>query len=220
MKINRSNLKNISKKTLFDYQKLFPVLQKEKARQYGILALTFFTMTVFGVFAVNPTITTIIELQRTLEDVRLVESKLSQKRNTLQVLKGKYDILLPDLALVDRAIPQRPQPVRFIGQIQAIANNSNVTLSDMRIETLSLTGTEAHKRIKGKSNSPLPMLPENTQLFAFDITVSGTYPQVRNFLVNISNFERVTTIESISLARLTTDSPIVTLTIQGRTFYN
>lgn len=226
MKINQENLKNLSKKSLFQYQKLFPVLTKEKNRQYGMLGLTFITLTIFGVFAINPTLTTIVELQKKAADARFVDDRLTQKITNLQTLRQQYTSLESDLVFVERAIPKSPLPVRFIGQVQAISNLSSVQLTALQIDSITLTSTN-------KSDSPSPeemtsvdptLVTESsdnsqTGTYRFTLGVNGTYSQVHEFLTTLTEFDRLTTVDTVSISRASTETPLVFLEIAGTTYY-
>jgi Tfp pilus assembly protein PilO len=220
MKINEENLKNLSKQSLLQYQKLFPVLTKEKNRQYGMLGLTFITVTIFAIFAINPTLTTIAELQKTAEDARFVDEKLTQKIASLQSLRQQYDGLQSDLIFVERAVPDKPLPVQFIGQVQAIANTSSVQLSSFQIDSISLTGgIPPALQTEAEIQEPSPPKKHDATSYKFTLGVSGTYPQVREFLTILTGFDRVTTVDSINVSRDSTGTPIVSLDISGTTFY-
>lgn len=211
MKINEENLKNLSKQSLFQYQKLFPVLTKEKNREYGMLGLTFITLTIFGIFAINPTLTTIAELQKKVEDARFVDQQLTQKLTNLRTLRTQYDSLQSDLVFVEQALPKKPLPVRFIGQIQALASETNVQLTSFRIATLSLNDGTLQPEDLTKTTAAAP--------YSYSLQVSGTYRQVREFLTVLTGFERITTVNSITVSRDTTGRSAILMEIGGTTFY-
>lgn len=221
MKVANQNLNNISKKAFFEYQKLFPVLKKEKNKQYGILALTFFTLTLFGIFALNPTITTIIELRKTLEDARSVEAQLAQKIQDMQTLRAEYDSLGMDLELIDNAIPDGPAATRFTGQLQAIAQDTGVSMRGLSVGSISIAGAVPANEnpsttsiINNAASSELGLSP-----YIFTVSVRGTYPQVSTFLNTLGNFDRVVDIKSISVSRETTTSSDIGMSIQGVVYF-
>lgn len=215
MKINQENLKNLSKQSLFHYQKLFPVLSKEKNKQYGMLGLTFITLTVFGVFAINPTLTTIAELQKKVEDARFVEQQLSQKILNLQSLRSQYDALQNELIYVEQALPTKPQPVKFIGQIRTIAALTNVQLKSFQIVAVELTDTTSDEITEAEKTQPFG----NTIPYTFSLEVIGSYSQVREFLTVLTGFDRLTTVETINVSRDSSGSQTISLELDGTAYY-
>jgi len=141
MKINTSRLQAITKKRYLEYIKLFPAIQGKKVKQYTTLILTFVSMTLFGIFAINPTITTVIELRRTLDDAKFVNNKLGEKIENLGTLKDKYDRLGQDLLVVNAAVPHKPDISLLLAQVQGVARESAVTITTLQaleVEQISL----------------------------------------------------------------------------------
>lgn len=221
MRVANQNIDNLSKKAFFQYQKLFPVLKKEKNKQYGILALTFITLTIFGVFALNPTITTIVELRKQLEDARFVEAQLTEKIANLQTLQQEYSNLGPDLELIENAVPKGPDTTKFLGQIQTIADNTGVSVRGLSIGALALTGNPSIAALDVPDNIRVAQtgVVEGINPFVFTLTVDGTYPQTKEFLDSLASFDRIIRIESIALSRESTSSSNVALSIQGAAFF-
>lgn len=219
MKINTQSLKTLDKKTLFEYQKLFPILKKEKTKQYGIIALTFFTMTIFGIFAVNPTLTTIVQLHKTLEDAQFVDQRLTQKITNLQSLNQRYITLEKDIILVDRAIPLKPEPVRLIGQLQTIAANTNTTITSVTISQITIAGQSILQTDRSPTQTDAPEGEVSTDQYTFDLTLTGAYGDLRTFLTTLTSFDRLVEIGELSLSRDSTESTNVKINIKGTAFF-
>lgn len=219
MRINTQTLKTLDKKTLFEYQKLFPLLKKEKTKQYGIIALTFFTMTVFGIFAVNPTLTTIVELHKTLDDARFVDQRLTQKITNLQSLNQKYITLEKDIILVERAIPLHPEPILLIGQFQTIAQNSDVLISAINVQEITISGDPIKQSNREPSATETSAQNTNTDMYVFDLTINGTYPQIRSFATTLTNFDRLVTVNELNISRESTETQSVKMSIKGTAYF-
>src|SRR3989344_3603535 len=185
MKINKEGFEHITKRTYLEYIRLFPVLKKERNKQYGMLIFTFATMTFFGIFAINPTLTTIVELQKKLTDSRLVHEQLTQKINNLSTLQNKYTLLTPDLPLIEAALPPTVNATRFMGQIQTIVRQSGVSMDGISFGALTLASTS----------------PITEGDFTFSMQVSGTFAEINAFLKTLTTFDRIVVIDSLSLAK-------------------
>jgi Tfp pilus assembly protein PilO len=203
MKISTQGLRNLPKKTYLEYIRLFPVLQKEKNKQYGMLTLTFATMIFFAIFAINPTLTTIAQLQRKLADARLVEKELSKKITNLGVLQDKFQALTPDYNLILAAIPQSPKAALFLGQLQAIAKQSAVELTSLQTEGITLASVN----------------PSKNNRFSFSIEVSGTYENIHAFLTLLTQFERIVTVTSLSIAKDSVYDREMSVSIHGEAYF-
>src|SRR3989344_147063 len=121
------------------YFEIVPKFQQERVQNYTTLVLTIIALIFFGLFAINPTISTITNLQRQLDDSRLVYQKLSEKRANLLTLQQAYTSLENDLPYLFAAIPEKPTLTLLIGQLQALAKDKNLTLSRIQTYQIELT---------------------------------------------------------------------------------
>lgn len=203
MKINKEGFEKATKKTYLEYLRLFPVLKRERAKKYGMLIFTFATMTFFGIFAINPTLTTIVELQRKLKDATFVEQQLAKKINNLSLLQNQYQLITPDLGVIQAAIPQTAEATRFMGQLQALVAQSGVTLSGITLGELTLSTPS----------------PASQGEFTFTIQIEGTFQQVDAFLKSLTSFERIVVLDSLTIVKQTAGNPTMSLTIEGTAHY-
>lgn len=199
MKINKEGFEKATRKTYLEYLRLFPVLKRERAKKYGMLIFTFATMTFFGIFAINPTLTTIVELQRKLKDATFVEQQLAKKINNLSLLQNQYELLTPDLAVINAAVPQTANATRFMGQLQELLTQSGVTLSGMGIGELTLSTPN----------------PASQGKFTFTIEVEGTFTQVDTFLKSLTSFERIIVLDSLTIVKQAAGNTTMQTTIEG-----
>lgn len=199
MKINRASLKHATKKTYLEYMRLFPVLKKERNKQYGMLIFTFATMTFFGIFAINPTLTTIVELQRTLKDAQFVEEQLSTKIKNLSVLQNQYTQITPDLEIIGQAVPTTPEATLFMGQLQAIVARSGVSLQGIGFGGLILNAIS----------------PVDAGTFTFSMQIQGTFSQIDAFLTTLTTFDRIVVLDSINIAKQSAGGVTISMTITG-----
>ncbi|MBI4084470.1 MAG: type 4a pilus biogenesis protein PilO [Candidatus Levybacteria bacterium] len=202
MKININRLQTITKKRYLEYIKLFPAIQEKKVKQYTTLILTFVAMSLFGIFAINPTITTVIELRRTLDDAKFVNDKLEEKITNLRTLEDKYDRLGQDLFIINAAVPQKPDVSLLLAQIQGVALDSHVTLTTL--QTLEV------------QQASLAKVPSKNASFSFIAEVQGTYPQISKFLSLLVNYQRAITIEAVSITKHQEETNKLVLSVRGR----
>ena len=192
-------IKGIKKEQYEKYLELIPDLKKEKAQKYITIVLTLVTTIILGLFAINPTFSTIANLQKQIDDNNFVQQKLQQKINNLATLQGKYSSLQPDLSIVYDAIPKTTMVPIFIAEVQSIAKNSSLTITSLQTSEVKLSN----------------QTPDNSS-FNFTITANGTYQNMVKFLDTISHFQRIIAIKDISIS---TQSNALMLSFQGTVYF-
>lgn len=195
---SRSNLFRV------DYSKLLPDFKEERTQKFTTIVLTVLTLAFFGLFAINPTVSTIIKLRKELEDNNFVDSKLVQKINNLSTLQKKYTELQSDLPMIFAAVPQSPEVPLMVAQIQSIAKNSNVSIENFQSFAVEI---------------PTKTTPSSYASFSFALSLSGTYNDLYRFLTSLSNMQRVVSVELISFTKKTLGNSME-LSIKGKAFFN
>ena len=187
------------------YFEIVPKFQQERVQNYTTLVLTIIALIFFGLFAINPTISTITNLQRQLDDSRLVYQKLSEKRANLLTLQQAYTSLENDLPYLFAAIPEKPTLTLLIGQLQALAKDKNLTLSRIQTYQIELT-KENDASLKYSS-------------FAFAVDLEGTYEQLSQFISDIARTERILIIDTLSISAHTEKKGLLVLNIRGKAYF-
>ncbi len=180
-------------------------MRKENTRLAITLILTFFALSFFGLFAINPTLTTIIELQKQLDDSEFTHQKLTAKITNLSNLQQKYTTLHSELQIVEEAIPKEAAATKLTGQIHTLAAESNLNVRNLRIAEVSLT------------SSTVPASP-NGLSYVFNLEASGTYENMIALAEKLTSFNRIVTVEAISISRDTRTEELV-LNIRGRQYF-
>jgi Tfp pilus assembly protein PilO len=169
-----------------------------------MLIITFLALSFLGIFAIQPTLSTITDLQKQLEDSNFVYEKLTTKMENLQKLQEQYLVITDDLPFVFDAIPQTPTVPPLVGQIEAIAKKSGVKINTLRVNKVLL-----NKNIKAGSN---------TSKFSFTIETEGTYENLTKFATSLTFFNRLVNIESISILK-DPRRDALTLTVKGIEYF-
>ena len=198
MKMQKDLLKNFSTSK---YLKNLPDFQGEKTRNITTLVLTLVTLSAFGLFAISPTLSTIANLQKQLDDSQLVHEKLEKKIANLELLKQQYSLLEKDIPLILTAVPQTPNTSRLVGQLQAVALSSSVQITRIQVFQVEVSQEET------KNPS-----------FVFSVAVEGTAQNITNFLLLLSDFDRIVTIDILS-QNLQDENGITQLELRGKAYY-
>ena len=205
MKLPKNYFENLTASKYRAYLKLLPNMRKESNKAIVMLIFTFIALSFLGFFAINPTLTTIVELKKQLEDSQFVHDQLTTKMANLSSLQQQYEILTPDLHIIIDAIPQNPQVAVLAGQLEALAPKYGVQIKSIRIEKVVLATTKKTK------------LPPATS-FLFTMDAVGEYDAMMDFASAITNFNRIVTITGITLTKDVNSNDLL-LTIEGKQYF-
>lgn len=205
MKLPKNYFENLSATKYREYLKLLPSMKKESTRAITMLIFTFLALSILGIFAINPTLTTIIDLNKQLEESEFVHQELTKKMDNLSTLQQKYNLLGADLTIVYNAIPKTASVPTVIGQIQALAAQKNVKIISIRVSEVQLFDSKN--------------LQKNGSSFTFSLETEGSYETMTNFAKSLANFNRIVNIETIILTKNDKRNVLI-LTIKGREYFN
>ncbi len=184
------------------YKDILPYLKKQKNQEYFAIILTLGATIFFALFAINPTISTIVKLRKEIEDSKFVESALTKKINNLSSLSTEYSVIQSDIPVVLDAIPEQPQAPTLVGQIQTIAQGSNVVIEKLDVSEVGLNEAGASTSSK----------------FSFELTGTSNYESLDSFISELITMQRIVSLEKISLTK-NSDSETLQLDIKGSAYY-
>lgn len=181
-----------------------PDFKEERTQKFTTLVLTLVALSFFGLVAINPTISTIIKLNKELEDSQLVDRKLTEKINNITSLQQSYTAIEKDLPFVFAAIPKSAEVPLFAAQVQAVADNSNTTIDSLQTFEVNVSNVASARGFSA---------------FTFALVAEGSYNDLKNFLDNLSNMQRVVGIDILSLTKKTGGTSLQ-LTLKGETYFS
>lgn len=185
------------------YLKNLPNFQQERTQQLTTLAFTLFGSAIFIIVAITPTLSVITNLQKQISDSQQVESDLQTKIQNLNELHQSYALLNNDLSVVQSALPQTPSVPTLTGQIQHIAQNSNVSLKSLQVSQVQL------------SQTPPATAPNS---YTLNIEAEGDDSNIFTFLNSLTSFNRIITLNAISLQQDTLTHG-TTVSIRATTYF-
>jgi len=206
MKLPKNYFDNLSASKYREYLRLLPDMQKESTKAITMLIFTFIALSILGIFAINPTLSTIIDLKKQLEDNEYVHQQLTVKMNNLSSLQLQYNELSNDLPVVYNAIPENAKVTYLLGQIDTVAKTTNIQIHFIRVTSVPLSDSTQKKSIGNAS-------------FGFSLEGEGTYEDMLNFAEALTNFDRIVTIDSISIFKNPKDGSLL-VGIEGRGYFN
>lgn len=199
-------LKNLKKSRYEKYLELLPDFKAKKNEKIITAILTLSASIILGIFAINPTLSTIATLQKQLDDNKFLESKMKEKINNLSSLQQQYESIQNDLVLVTNAVPKTSEIPSLIAMFQALANDSGIKL----INTQSLPVEVSKKALANKKYSS----------YEFGIAAQGDYQKIIIFLDKLVNFQRIVTVENVSITKSTAiNEQLLKLNVGGHAYF-
>lgn len=179
------------------------------------LVLSLFVIAIFIVFALRPTIVTIVTLKKTIAESEKIRQQLSVKVTNLQKASVQFESLKPILPMLNLTIPNNGAAyLPLTTAIEILARQTGT-----QIESESLGATLLFSRIIS------PFVPSKNQSVVelpFTARVVGSYPNISAFLTKLLSMERIIIIESVTITRETgskEENTNVALNISGSAYY-
>ena len=180
----------LTKSSATSYKKnLMDIYKKPAAQVSTALILTVFAIIFFAAFAIRPTLATIVELNKKIEDQKEVVEKLEKKATALATAQSEYLLIEDKIPLVEAAIPKTHSLDTLLKQIEGIAASINVPINSIQVDEIVFP-EEAPNIKKDGAVVSLPL----------SITLSSQYGDIKEFMNLLSKIKRLVTIESVSFS--------------------
>lgn len=179
----QNNFKDIIKTKYFP---ALPYLNQERSQKFFGIVLTLFALSFFGFFAINPTISTILKLQKELSDNEFILSQLDSKIKNISKLREEYVSLHNNLPTVTDAIAMQPDVHLLFAQIQSIARESNVAIKNLRNFEVEVLKNDKRKEKKYYA-------------YSFSIAGSSSFENISNFISAITNMQRIVDMDMFTI---------------------
>lgn len=192
--------------------KLAGLSRKEPVRTYTGLAASFFTIAFFIFFAIRPTLVTIADLLRQIEEKEVIAAKLDDKIEALNQAQRNYQLTAPRLYLLDEALPTTPEVATLIQQIEYLAWQDRLPVASFQTGSVSLK--EATGKVVGSVGS-------SAQPIEFSLTLAeGSFEQTDRLLKATGKLRRLLIINPLAYqASQTSEQANLKLSLKGTAFY-
>lgn len=176
---------------------------KEKIIIYLYVIFSLMAVTIFGLFAIQPTLSTISELHKEKEDGEFTLKQLQTKNQALQRLSSEYQNVEPGLGKIYTAIPTTPKIPELIRKIEIISNRNSLSIKNLTTGAIEL----------------YPTTRSSSKLFSYTInlTATGTEASINTFIQELIKLDRIISIERLSTG--TAENNLFSTTITGRAYF-
>lgn len=175
-------------------------------KTYAPAIFTILTMAVFVIFAIKPTIETILVLQKKLNDADTIVAKVNAKAENLSQARENYQKL--DKTVKDKvqaAIPDGIDLKSLIQNLEQAARTYEASISALQIQPIALVATQDHTELKLQEAS-----------FIFNLETS--YQRATAILQDLARSSRLISIDKITLNRAGEGKNLI-LSIAGKAYF-
>lgn len=200
------------RKNLVDIQK---VIQTPEVKSLAWLSLTFFAISFFAIVAIKPTLVTIAKLNREIKEKREANKQLESKIKALVAAQEVFVKNSENLALLDEALPPKNQFPLLAYFFEQKAQEAQVTLKSLSFDKIFF-GKNINKEKQASESEILS--------FNFSLGATGSYQNLRSFLVSLETSPRIVDLESSSLNPVKTKSDMeiiseLSISITGQAYF-
>jgi len=142
-----------------------------------------------GLFAIKPTLTTMSDLIKEIDDKKELNQQLEKKVVALGTAQGVYLTYQSRLGLLDEAIPSQPQLIKSLKTLEKLATDDQVTIESLSMATIP-DETTADVSSDKLQRVALPV----------NVTVVGDYLAIRSYVESLRNMRRSFVVDTVSFS--------------------
>lgn len=169
--------------------------KRADVRMFLEIILSLATISIFLIFALKPTVLTIIGLVREINEKQSTIAGLDLKLRNLTAARNIYNQEAESIPIIESAVPETPDIQVLVRQIQGISAKDSVNLLGFSVGEITFIGKDAKK----KTSAEIKPLPEGSKEIPVSISISGDYQNLNAFIKDLENFRRPIKIDSLSI---------------------
>lgn len=188
------------------YTYIKPVIENKFVKSSAPYIFSLITVTVFILFAIRPTISTILNLQKNIENHRQVYGALEKKENDLTAGRNNLQNLGPEKRKkIDSALPENTDVTSLISSLRN-SSGREASVSALQIQPVVLLDSKAKS----------PTAPQSLGEVSFSYNIQGTYGQLLPTLYNLQRSPRLLNISSVVLS---SQEGATVLSVSGKAYF-
>lgn len=190
------------------YTYIKPVLQNKYVKTYSSSVFSIITILVFSIFAIKPTISTIVSLQKSIDEHNLTLTKIKAKQGTLNDLKSNYSNITSDtLGNIEMLAPYQTALPDLVESLEQLVKVYQASSTGVQIQPVEIIG-----------DPELLIREPKIEMIEVTINIKGTYFQLSEILDKLSSSKRLVKIKSVDLIK-NSDQPDLSMSINAIAFY-
>lgn len=184
-----------------------PIMRSKFTKTYSSLIFSLITIFIFSFYAIRPTVTTILSLQKSIGEQSEVVNKLQEKVNSLSEGTRNYENLDGTVKTkIGNLVPDNPDLAALIDSITNAANTAEASVSGLQFQTVKLENKKT-QIIKGASLNEID----------FALNIQGNFQSLMRLLTTLKKSDRLIKITSVNLTQPPDSSLIMSL--NGKAYF-
>lgn len=190
------------------YTYIKPVAENKVLRSVAPYIFSLITIIILVIFAIRPTISTILNLQKNITDSQQVLQTLEKKAQDLIEGKKNYENLPPETKLkIEAAVPDKPKVTSVISSLEN-SSKPQASASALQIQPLTLID----EKTQGEKKAKLSLGEVD-----FSYNVSGSFIDLLKTIQNINHSPRLMQINNATINKQPSNSTVLSIT--GKAYY-
>ncbi len=142
----------------------------------------------FAIFAIRPTLLTMSDLIKEIEDKQKLNSQLQRKAAALSTAQEQYQRIGDDISYLDMAIPEQPQLIESLKILEKIALENSILIDSLRV---AMIPDESGNQLLSYQTI------ERIDLYV-TLRVMGDYPSIKSFIEDLHQVQRSFVVDEVS----------------------
>jgi hypothetical protein len=172
-------------------------------KAYLEILLSLLTVSIFSIFALRPTLLTIAELIKQIEEKKETVAQMDAKISSLSAAQSIYDRERNNIKLLNNfSVPQKAEYDIFARQIEGLSSRYQIGITSFSLGEAQILGRPILKPKPGTTEASKDTSASEGDMLSFSInsTLSvDQYPSVINFLRDFENLRTISQVENLDL---------------------
>ena len=187
------------------HKRLKPVLKNKKTASYFTITLSLFSLSLFGLFAIRPTLITAVTLIKEVKDLRNLSLDYEKKISNIITAQAEYEKIRDSVPLIDKALPQYSDFPQFTSTMERLAFENQIEITQLQIDSAPISLSKPKNELKN---------------FNFIMIGIGSYENAHSYIDGIVNSLRLITIDSLDFSpEGGTVSGTLRISLKGKAYY-
>jgi Tfp pilus assembly protein PilO len=189
------------------YTHIKPIMRNKYVKTYSGLVFTIVTIIVFSIFAIRPTITTILSLQVSIQEQQKTLDQLKQKIDNLNLGKNNLQNIDPTVRTKTKTlVPDAPNLPDLLNDLSIAALNQQASVSGIQFQPSDL------QKPPTKSTNTYTL-----QEIEFTLSAQGSYTELIKVLENLSKTNRLIKIDLVNFSK--PEDSALRMSVNGKAYY-
>lgn len=181
------------------YQSIEQFVAKPQNHAFTTAIFSFLAISLFGWYAIRPTLQTILYLRREIDDNKKVNQQMEEKIEKLIEAQSAYQSAQDIIPYMTQALPETSDVLTALGQIRNIALIGGASISAITSSSAPLLSKEkSSPDQQAKLTRGLPnRIAKSVQL---SVVLNGTYEILEDVIKDIVSMRRLISVESLNFS--------------------